>query len=172
MECDDCGSHNVSRREVEGFLLEECNLCGHLQGDDEAVDLVEELHRGRARGLDDAVIPLVSVIESAGVFRLVQASGGEPRRIEWPYVFFTLTKNDTRYIERLLRSLEHANRETRMRWLIELTLQKEVVYVLRPRFWKSPADITPDEIRNARSDLAVLARRLRRDLGLSWWREA
>ena len=172
MECDDCGSRNVTRREIEGHLLEECNLCGHRQGDDATVALLDEMEAGRERGLDDHVIPLVSVLESAGVFRVVQASGGEPARIEWPYVFFALTRNDTRYIERLLRSIELANRETRMRWLIELSLQKEIIYILRPRFWKSPADITADEILNARADMGVVARNLRRDLSLSWWKSS
>ena len=58
-----------------------------------------------------------------------------------------------------------------LRWLIELSLQHEIVYILRPRFWKSAEEITPEEIRQARDDLQVLARRLRRDLALSWWRD-
>jgi hypothetical protein len=169
MECDVCGSRNVTRRDFEGGLLEECNLCGNLQGDDEAVARVEELRAGRARGLDDEVIPLVTALESTKVFRLVQASAGDPQRNAAPYVFFHLVKNDTSYIERLLRSIELANRKTRLRWLIELSLQKEIVYILRPRFWKSPADITPEDLVVARKDLRVLANRLRRDLQLSWW---
>lgn len=55
MECDACGSKNVTRRKVEGWLLEECNLCGNLQGDDDAVARVEELRSGRERGLDDQI---------------------------------------------------------------------------------------------------------------------
>jgi hypothetical protein len=170
MECDVCGSHNVSRRQVEGFLLFECNLCGNLEGDDHAIERIEELRAGRARGLDDEVVPLVTALERAGCFRLVQASAGNPRRNESPYVFFTLTKNDTRYIEQLLRSLELANRETKLRWLIQLELQKEIVYILRPRFWRPPSEISPDDLRVARKDLQTLARCLRRDLALSWWR--
>ncbi|MHC4668330.1 MAG: hypothetical protein ACYTFD_07965 [Planctomycetota bacterium] len=171
MECDVCGSRNVTRRDIEGWLLEECNLCGSLQGDDEAVVRVEELRAGRARGLDDEVIPLAAALEGAKVFRLLQASAGDPDRNEAPYVFFSLVKNDTIYIERLLRSLEHANRSTKLRWLLELSLQKGVVYILRPRFWKSPGDITPQDLRIARKDLRILAERLRRDLALSWWRD-
>jgi hypothetical protein len=170
MECDACGSRNVTRRTVEGFLLEECNLCGNLQGDDAAVARVEEIRHGRARGLDDRVIPLVSALEDSGVFRVSQASAGDPTRNEPPYVFFALLKNDTTYIERLLRSLEMANRETRLRWLVELSLQHGIVYILRPRFYKSPAEITPEDLAAAQKDLGILGRSLRRDLGLSWWR--
>jgi hypothetical protein len=171
MECDACGSRNVARRMIEGLLLEECNLCGNLQGDDEAVARVEELRGGRERGLDDRVTPLVGALEASGVFRVMNASAGEPRRNEPPYVFFSLTKNDMGYIERLLRSLEMANRETRLRWLVELSLQHGIVYILRPRFYKSPADIAPEDLAAAQQDLTVLGRCLRRDVGLSWWRK-
>ena len=170
MECDSCGSRNIARREVEGHLLFECNLCGNLEGDDAAITHIEELRVGRDRGIDEEVIPLVTALESSGVFRLVQASAGNPKRNESPHVFFHLTKNDTTYLERLLKSLELANRETKLRWIVELTLQREIVYVLRPRFWVPPSQVTPDDIRVARTDLATIARRLRRDLALSWWR--
>ena len=170
MECDVCGSHNVSRRSVEGFLLEECNLCGNLQGDDEAVQRVEVLRRGRERGLEDQAIPIVAALEESGCFRVVKASAGDPSANEPPSVLFALTKGDLRHIERLLKSIELANRETRLRWLVELSLQKEIVYILRPRFWMPPAHVSPEDIRVARKDLAVLGERLRRDLGLSWWR--
>ena len=163
MECDVCGARNVTRREIEGALLEECNLCGNLQGDDKAVAHVEELRAGRERGLDDEVIPLVTVLEGTGVFHIVQAS------VNPPEILFRLKRNDQRYIERLLRSIELANRETKLRWMIELSLQHEVVYDLRPRFWRPPHQISTEDIAAARLDLPVIARRLRRDLSLSWW---
>ncbi|MHC4449797.1 MAG: hypothetical protein ACYS0E_06600, partial [Planctomycetota bacterium] len=75
-----------------------------------------------------------------------------------------------RDVEKLLRSVEMANRETHFRWLVELTLQQSIVFVLRPRFFKPPLEITADEIRKAREDLGRLARCLRRDVSLSWWK--
>jgi hypothetical protein len=163
VECDVCGSRNVARREIEGHFLEECNLCGNLQGDDRAVALVEELREGRARGLDDEVIPLVGALEKTGAFRIVQATATPPQ------VLFELKELDARPIERLLRSVEMANRNTRRRWLIELSLQHGVVYILRPRFWQPPQEISPAELREAGADFAILARQLRRDIGLSMW---
>ena len=76
MECDSCGSRNVARREVEGHLLFECRLCGELFGDDEAVARIEEKRDGRSRGIDEEAIPLVSVLEGTGAFKLVHASTG------------------------------------------------------------------------------------------------
>ena len=91
--------------------------------------------------------------------------------VDPPQILFGLTQNDTRYIQRLLRSIELANRVTQLRWLIELSLQHEIVYILRPRFWRPPHEITPTDVALAKADLPVLARRLRRDLSLSWWRD-
>ncbi|MHC4957123.1 MAG: hypothetical protein ACYTGN_02025 [Planctomycetota bacterium] len=163
MECDVCGSRNVARREIDGYFLEECGLCGNLQGDDRAVALIEELREGRARGLDDEVIPLVSVLEKTGAFHVLQATATPPQ------VLLELKELDARPIERLLRSIEMANRKTKRRWLIELSLQHGVVYILRPRFWQPPQEISPADLKEAGADFAILARHLRRDLGLSLW---
>lgn len=170
MECDACGSHSVTRRDIEGYLLFECQLCGEMFGDDEAIALIDELREGRARGLDDEVIPLVSVLESTQAFRLVHASIGWKEKGEAPSVLFTAVRSDMRDIERLMKSLELANRRTHHRWLVELSLQQTLVFVLRPRFYKPPADITPGEIEQARADLGTVATQLRRDVSLSWWR--
>ena len=165
MECDACGSRNVTRREIEGHLLWECNLCSNMQGDDIAVRRIEELRRGRERGLDDEVIPLVTALENAGAFHVEQASA-EP-----PQILLTLSHpEDSRPIERLLRSVEMANRQTSARWLIELSLQHGVVYILRPRFWRPPHELTPTDIARSKNDLAILAKQVRRDISLSWWK--
>jgi hypothetical protein len=171
VECEACGSRNVARRRIEGRLLEVCELCGNLQGDDEAVEHVEEIRRCRARGFDDYVLPLVAALERTGVIEVTHASGGNLDTGESPHVFFRLTRGETIHLERLLRSIELSNRETKLRWLIELSLQHSLVYILRPRFWKRPHEITKEEILLARNDLPLLARNLRRDAELSWFRE-
>ena len=170
MECDSCGSRNVKRREIEGHLLFECGLCGEMSGDDAAIALIEELRVGRARGLDDEVIPLVTVLEGTGAFRLIHASAGWKEKGEAPSLIFACTRDEFRSVERLLRSIELANRETKLRWLVELALQQTIVFILRPRFFKPPTEITGGEIDAARTDLRTLARCLRRDVSLSWWR--
>jgi len=170
MDCDACGSRNVTRREIEGHLLYECRLCGDLSGDDAAIALIEELRLGRTRGLDDEVIPLVSVLEGTGKFRLVHASAGWKEKGEAPSVLLSCTRDELRVVERLLRSVELANREMKLRWLVELALQQTLVLILRPRFFKPPTEITGDEIDAARADLRTLAKCLRRDVSLSWWR--
>ncbi len=165
MECDACGSHNVLQRTIEEHLVEECQLCGHLQGDDAAVRAIEELQDGRERGFDDAVIPLVHALESTEVFRVVRASPAPGALRESPQVLFRLDKGETAYLEHLMRAIEFSNRTTKRRWIVELSLQHELLYVLKPRFMKPPTDVTPAEIEQACADLPRLARSLRRDLG-------
>ena len=70
MECEVCGSHNVLQRTLEAHLVEECQLCGNLQGNDDAVRAIEELQAGRERGFEDIVIPLVHALESTEVFHV------------------------------------------------------------------------------------------------------
>jgi len=169
MECESCGSHDVSRRRIEGHLVEECGLCGHLSGDDAAVVEITELREGRERGLDDHIIPLVIALEKADVFQVLQATGGSEDRGTFPQVLFRMPSNDARYLERLLRSIELAARGMTTHWIVELSLQKTLVYILRPRFWKPAKDVARAEIVQAQEDATLLAKKIRRDIRLSWW---
>ncbi|MEE8104790.1 MAG: hypothetical protein V3T86_04560 [Planctomycetota bacterium] len=169
MECEACGSHNVSRRRIEGNLVEECNLCGHLSGDDAAVAEIEELRDGRERGLDDHIIPLVTSLEKSDVFQVLQATGGSEDRGTFPQVLFRMPSNDARNLERLVRSVELAGRGMATHWIVELSLQSSLVYILRPRFWKPAKDVARSEIVQAQEDAALLAKKIRRDIRLSWW---
>src|SRR5262245_53604608 len=167
--CESCGSQRVVARAVEGVEILECELCGELAGDDQAVGLVTSRREARERGFDPAIYPLVTALERVPTFKVVAAEAGRPERSEYPFVFLRLSAAGLVHIERLLTSLEMANRETRRRWVVEATLQRGLLFALRPRFWKQVAEITPQDIDDARSDLAVLGRVLARDVRLPWW---
>ena len=102
-------------------------------------------------------------------FKVAGAAAGDEVRHEYPFVFLRLEAGGLAHMERLLTSLEMANRETKRRWVVETTLQRGLLFVLRPRFWKRVSEITAEDIRDARLDLAVLARTLARDTALPWW---
>jgi len=167
--CDVCGGHRVAPREIEGLSVGECGLCGALQGDDDVVALVERRREARRRGLDPRIEPLVRALESVPAFRVAQAGAGDPALGEYPHVFLRAGRDGLPFLERLLTSLEMANRETKRRWVVELTLQHGLLFILRPRFWKAVADITDLDIREAQGDLEVLGRVLGRDVRLAWW---
>ena len=168
-ECEACGARRVEDREVEGVRVGECDLCGALHGEDAAVALVEERREARERGLDPRVYPLVKALEQGPTFSVSAADPGRPERSEYPYVFLRLEREGLPHLERLLTSLEMANRETKRRWVVEAALQRGLLFILRPRFWKRVSEITSTDIDEAQSDLAVLARVLARDVRLSWW---
>ena len=50
------------------------------------------------------------------------------------------------------------------------TLQRGLLFILRPRFWKPVLDIDAKDIAEARADLPLLAKAIQRDVQLGWWR--
>jgi hypothetical protein len=167
--CEACGSHRVVARVVEGVEVGRCDLCGTLHGEDDAVALAELRLEGRERGFDPRIYPLVKALEQVPTFRVSSAEPGDAVRVEYPYVFLRLEAGGLVHLERLLTSLEMANRETRRRWVVEAALQRGLLFILRPRFWKRVSEITPEDILEAQADLDVLARVLARDTRLAWW---
>ncbi len=171
MECDVCGCHDVHRTDLEGFVIEECRLCGNVQGDDEAVVRIEELREGRREGIEDDVYPLVKALRSIPTFRTISSCGGHLDRCEPPHVWFTIENDTLRYLERLCVSLTMANRRMRCRWIIETTMQRKLTFHLKPRFNRHAADVPAERIADAVADLEVLAQTFRRDRDLAWFRD-
>ena len=172
LACDTCGNRRLDPKTVEGIDLFECALCGALQGDDEAVALAEERLEGRERGFDPTIYPLVKALEAVSTFTVSAADPGRADRTEYPYVFIRLAADGLAHLEHLLTSLEMANRETKRRWVVEAALQRGLLFILRPRFWKPAAAITREDILDSQSDLEVLGRVLHRDVNLAWWQAA
>jgi hypothetical protein len=167
--CDACGSRRLEPRVVEGVELRVCALCDALHGDDAAIERVELRREARERGYDPDVYGLVRALERVPTFGVAGAEAGDEVRHEYPFVFLRLAPGGLVHMERLLTSLEMANRETKRRWVVETTLQRGLLFVLRPRFWKRVSEITAADIHDARLDLEVLARTLARDTALPWW---
>jgi len=169
--CEECGSHQVLARRLEGVDIEECGLCGHLMGEDARVAVVEERRAARERGLDPEIYPLVKALECVPTFRVESASAGEAGRGDYPFVFLRLDPEGLLDLERLLTTLEMANHATKRRWVVECALQRGLLFILRPRFWKPVTAITADDVRESRGDLAVLAEALQKNVNAPWWRE-
>ncbi len=169
--CEECGNSQVTRGLVEGLEVEVCELCGAVQGDGEEVRKARVRSEARDRGFQAEVYPLVLALESVPTFKVAAASAGRADRHEYPFVFLRVKEEGgLTDLERLLTSLEMANRATRRRWVLELTLQRGLLCILRPRFWKPVQEITSADILEARGDLPVLAEDIRRDVRLAWWR--
>ncbi len=169
--CDECGSHQLASVTLDGYEVEQCGLCDHVQGEGAAVAALAQRREADARGFHPVVYPLVQALESVPTFRVEGTSVGRAETGEFPFVFLRLEPSGLRDMERLLTSQELANQSTKRRWVVECTLQRGLLFVLRPRFWKAVLEIDDVDIREARDDFQVLAAILSRDVGLSWWRE-
>ena len=168
--CEECGSRQVALRLVEGVEVEECALCGHLQGDDRRVERVEQRRDAREKGHDPAVYPLVRALEAVPTFRVAGASAGDPVRRDYPFVFLRLEPTGLKDLERLLTAIDMANHATKRRWVVECALQRGLLFILRPRFWKPVTAISAEDILESRGDLAILAATLEQNVGADWWK--
>jgi hypothetical protein len=167
--CDECGSHNVVRRHVHDRLIEECGLCGHLQGDPADVAAVEEVREAERDGVAPELVGLMRTLDSiAGLKvdrRLTTAAGHALP----PAVYFAVGSHGLEVLDRLARTLLLATRRTSTLWTVEATHQGRLLFVLRPRHFV-PAE-APDEavVHPLVRDLGLLRDALRRDLNLPWW---
>jgi hypothetical protein len=169
--CEECGSRQVESVQLEGVRVERCALCDHLQGDPSAVARIEQRREAAERGFHPIVYPLVQALEAVPTFHVTAASAGRPETTEYPFVFLRLEPEGLRDLERLLTSLEMANRSTKRRWVVECSLQRGLLFILRPRFWKPVLEINERDILEARGDLELLADVLARDVRLGWWKD-
>ncbi len=168
--CEVCGSRQIEQGLVAGEVVSVCGLCGEVQGDATTRQRLEERREAIERGFDPLVYPLVCALEAIPEVRVEHASAGRPGTAEYPFVFLRLGDRALSQLERLLTSLEMANRTTHRRWVVECSLQRGLLFILRPRFWKAILEISETDVLEARQDLPILAQLIARDVSLGWWR--
>jgi len=86
-----------------------------------------------------------------------------------PAVFFTVQRKPLEVLDRLARTLMAAVRRTSVLWTLEATHQGVLMFVLRPRLFHPPGELSAEEERRMRADVGTLRDALRRDMQLSWW---
>lgn len=167
--CDECGSHNVVRQHVHGRLIEECGLCGHLQGDPADVAAVDEIREAEQAGVAPELVGLMRTLDSiAGLKvdrRLTTAAGHALP----PVVYFAVGPHGLEVIDRLARTLLLVARRTSTLWTVEATHQGRLLFALRPRHAVPGEAPEPSLVHPLVRDLGVLRDALRRDLKLPWW---
>lgn len=172
MECLECGNDSMARKGIGDVLVYECEFCGAFDGDAKAVSTAHMHREARERGLDPEIYPLVRAIERIPGFHVREASAGDTMSLIPPYLFVYLEDRTgtLKQLEHTLQSLEMSHRRTEYPWAFEAHYMKgELQFALRPRFMKPVQDVSADELNRAVADIATLARRLDRDLDLSWW---
>jgi len=159
--CDECGSHDVRREHHYGLLLEECGLCGALQGDPAAVARVAEIREAEQLGVAPELIGLFAALEATGGFVVDRTLSTAAGHSAPPAVYFNVGRPPLEWLDRLARTLLLAGRRTSSLWGIEVVHQGRLRFVLRPRLAGTPITWS--------ADLALLRDALRRDTQLDWW---
>lgn len=167
--CDECGSHNVARRHVHDRLIEECGLCGHLQGDPADVAAVEEIREAERDGVAPELVGLMRTLDSIAGLKVDRRLSTAAGHALPPALFFAVGHHGLEVLDRLARTLLLASRRTSTLWSVEATHQGRLLFVLRPR--NAVPGEAPDEaeVHPLVRDLGVLRDALRRDLNLPWW---
>jgi hypothetical protein len=160
----------LTSKQFYGLRVEECGLCAHLQGDDRVVAQVLELRRAEELGISPELHRLLQCLDSidglAVDHTLSQAAGMESP----PALFFSLRRKPLAVLDRLARSLTLAQRSTGVLWVVEISHQGQLVFVLRPRVFPLPETAGgPQGRKDWQQDLGHLAKALGRDLQLPWW---
>ena len=160
--CEECGSRQVRRQRVEGYLVDECELCGHLEGEADSVERILSVREARRLGIDP---PVYDVVRSLGRFaglKVVASGAGQPARQVAPFIQFTIAGREAMaHREAIAVAGALCNRgSSRAYWVLEAEYQRTLAFHLKPAFAKGSAVFGVDEIAAAQADLTELARRL------------
>lgn len=167
--CEECGNHSLTRRLMAGVAVEECEMCGHLAGPSEVIELIELQREAEELGASPDSYPLAQFIEKLPGVRVLGDSGGDDFAGTTPHVSFELSDHRTVQLENIAQSLRLMRDELECHWMIEFTYDFQLGFELKVRRDESKKS-SPRELDAARRDMALLWRRLRNYTGLGWWR--
>ena len=158
MICENCGSKNVRENVIQGYRVDECQVCGHLHGNADAIKKITEIREARETSVDPLIYPLYKIINSIGKIEQIQyACPGYPQEKVPPYISFYMGEAGSENLETLAASLIDANKRTQVHWILEVTFQRRLTFVLKPNFHHDPYYISVEQISLAQKDIAVLA---------------
>lgn len=166
LACDDCGNHSLSQRPDR---LYQCDLCGALMGDDDAIKRQELIKAARAEGFDAEVYELVLVIRALKGVRVERASGGDAYTRIPPFVRFMIRDNRLTHLNNIALSIKLSSHVLNHHWTVTMGLEAELYFDLAPKV--DAAYLDESTIEALQADLVTLARVLERDRLLGWWRD-
>lgn len=154
---------------VAGSKVLECEICGHVVGPGDLVELLALQRDAEDLGCSPHSYPLASFIESLPGVKLLGDSGGKPSRKSLPFVSFELSDHRTWQLENLGQALRLVRDELHFEWTLEFTFDFQLGFELHPRNDPKTHD-DADCVAKAREDMTVIWRRLQGYAGLSWWK--
>lgn len=169
--CPECGNGDVRVRVAAGVPIHECGLCGARFGDRTAIEALDDADEAVSRRIPAAVWPLVRALERLPGIFVRDAAAGDAAQSTLPFVVLAIAAADALLqLENLAKSLLLGAGALRRHWILEVEYQRNLTFVLKPRH--GGGSVTPDQVRDAQTDLDTLRRHLERDVRLGWWRHA
>jgi hypothetical protein len=168
-ECACCGSRHLRQQEISGYIVYECDLCGELHGRADDIETIKAQMDAEDLGIEKGIWPLVRTINKIDSFRTFSSCEGHPDQGVLPHVSFYIQKDDMGGLEKLAASLEMAKRKTAKSWRLEVMMESQLGFVLRPNVQFVSKEGAAREILTAQRDVLTLSKQLERDMSLSWW---
>lgn len=156
MACENCGSNNVTEKEIEGYLVAECQVCGHMHGDRTGIDKINDVREAREKSIDPMVYSLYKTMDNIPTFKMQFATPGYPQERMHPYLSFRLSQDSLKQLETFVEAVVAATKQTKIHWIVEASFQKELIFTLKPNFHHDPYNISAEQISLAQKDLAIL----------------
>ncbi|MCR4318081.1 MAG: hypothetical protein NUW37_17185 [Planctomycetes bacterium] len=169
MRCDICGNNTVERTKIEGFVVDECSVCGEIVADPETLETIETIREAVQLGIEPEIYPLVKVLNKLPGFETFSSCEGHPVEGLKPNVMFRITEGGLESLRRLLTSLKLANREIRGHWVIEAELQPDLCFVLKPKIEPRYDERWKGDIIKFQRDVKTLVNCFERDRHLAIW---
>lgn len=160
MVCENCGNSNLKNVTIEGHGVTECQVCGFLHGDADAIKSIKEIRDAKEKSIDPSIYPLYTSLSSLGSCKVQYACEGFPQDKVPPYVSFHILEGGYKHLEKITEALLFANKATKAHWVIEANYQKQLTFTLKPDFHNDPYHISTEQISIAQKDLEVLGQQL------------
>ena len=88
MICENCGSSDIKASVIEGYKVDECQVCGQLHGDPESIRVILEIREAKEMGIDPQIYPLHKTLQRVTSFRVEYSCAGFPQEKVPPYISF------------------------------------------------------------------------------------
>jgi len=160
MNCKSCGNSNVVENIIEGYSVKECQVCGDLHGSADILKKIDEIKKAKEMGIDPIIYPLHSLLQKIPNLKIEYSCPGFPKEKIAPYISFSFADAKLDSLQKLAEALIQANKNTKVHWMIEVTFQKQLLYIIKPNFHHDPYHISVEQISISQKDIEVLAKEI------------
>jgi len=168
--CPECGNRSFERKFLWGKQYSECMYCEFISGDDEIIEIFDNIKEAEDNELEIGIYPLVRVLNSIKGLKTFESCAGHPEVNMRPYVDFHISEHFERLLTNLVTSLNLSNRETNAHWYLEPFIHAKLAFTLKPHVLVESEELYK-LITNVQNDIPKIVRNLKIHQNLGWWRK-